>query len=378
MSERDSDPERRLVDAHDRYEAASEAVEEVGEDELRRITETRERLADLFERYENRATGTGDFKGFIEFQSALDDLLEGLPEGLRHREVFEEVEDVFDKRRLNEGDFERARGLLDPVEDDIERLEERQEAREKLREARLGARRRIEELDGEIAEYDRLLSLSEVDLEAPVADLRVPIEGYNDAVAREFEAYRSQASARELLAFLDRTDWFPLVGAPELPADLRAYIERAEAGTEPLPKLLEYAGYSRSKLEHYVEDADALKRAVATRRTAIERVDAEPFELEWPPRPADELRFRLRELRAVIVRFASEETIARLREVRTLTHDPDYERLRRAAEARELLGETERKRLASGAIAEEREAAIEERRRLREALERYAPTISSS
>ncbi|MFC6905279.1 DUF7118 family protein [Halalkalicoccus tibetensis] len=372
------DPERRLADAHDRYEAADAAVEAVGEAELRRIAEARERLADLFARYEDRATGTGDFKGFIEFQSTLDDLVSGLPEELRHREVFEDVEDVFDKRRLNEGDFERARGLLDPVEDDVELLEERREAREKLREARLGARRRIEELDGKIAEYDRLLSLSEVDLEAPVADLRVPIEGYNDAVTREFEEYRSRVSARELLATLDRIDWFPLVGTPEVPADLRAYIGRAEAGTEPLPKLLEYAGYSRSKLEHYVEDADALKRAVATRRTAIERIDAEPFEIEWPPRPADELRFRLRELRGAITRFASEETIARLREVRTLTHDPDYERLRRAAEARELLGEEERKRLASGAIADEKEEAIEEKRRLREALERYAPTIASS
>lgn len=374
----DSDLERRLADAHGRYEDASAAVEAVGEDELRRIAEIRERLDGLLDRYEERATGTGDFKGFIEFQSALDELVSNLPEGLRHREVFEEVEDVFDKRRLNGDDFGRARELLAPVEDDVERLEERREAREELREARLAAERRIEALEEEIAEHDRLLSLSEVDLEAPVADLRVPIEGYNGAVTREFEEYRSRASARELLEFLDRTEWFPLVETPDVPADLRAFLEGTEAGTEPLPTLLEYAGYSRSKLEHYVEDADALKRAVATRRTAVERIDAEPFRIEWPPRPADELRFRLRELCGVIPRFASEETVARLREVRWLTRDPDYERLRRAAEARELLGETERKRLASGAVADEKEGALDERQRLREALGRYAPTMSSS
>jgi hypothetical protein len=376
MSERD--PRRRLVDAHERYEAAREAVEDVGEPELRRLARAHERLNDLFARYEERATGTGDFGGFVEFQSGLDDLVSDLPEDLPRRETFEEIEDVFDKRRLNEADFERARELLAPIEDDLDRLEEREAAREHLREARRAAERRIEEIEGEIAEYDRLLSLSDVDLDAPVADLRVPIDGYNDAVAAEFSDYRSRASAREMVAFLDRTDWYPLVETPDLPTDLRAYVANAAVGSEPVPKLLEYADYSRSKLEHYVEDADALKRAVATRRTALERIDATPFRIEWPPPPADELRYRLRELRGVITRFASEETVARLREVRTLTRDPDYERLRRSAEAREVLGERERERLRSGAIAEDREAAIERRERLREALSRYAPTIASS
>ncbi len=376
MSERD--PERRLSEAREAYEAASESVEEIGEDELRRLASAREELADLFARYEDRATGTGDFKGFIEFQSGLDDLVSGLPDGIRHREAFEAVEDAFDKRRLNEGDFERARELLEAVDRDVERLERRETARECLREARRTARERIDELDAEIAEYDRLLSISEVDLDAPVADLEIPVEAYNEAVAEAFSDYLARTSAREVVAFLDRTEWYPLVGTTEIPADLRAFIENAEAGTKPLPTLLEYADYSRSKLDHYVEDADALKRAVATQRTAIERIDAAPFELEWPPRPADELWFRLRELCAVVSRFAPEETVAHLREVRTVVRDPDYERLRRAAAARETLDDRDRERLKSGAIAADREAAVEEKERLREALDRYAPTIESS
>ncbi|KYH27113.1 hypothetical protein HAPAU_10030 [Halalkalicoccus paucihalophilus] len=376
MSE--NDPERRLADAHARYEAATEAVEELGESELRRLADARERLNELFDRYEDRATGTGDFTAFIEFQGGLDSVVSELPEDLAHREAFEAAEDAFDKRRLNEGDFERARELLAPVDDDLDRLEERAAAREDLREARRAAETRIETLEERIDEYDRLLALSDIDLDAPVADLRVPIEGYNDAVEAAFSAYLDRTSAREVAVFLDRTELFPLVDTPQVPADLRAYIERAEAGTEPIPTLLEYAGYSRSKLDHYVADADALKRAVATQRTALERIDAEPFRLEWPPRPAAELRFRLRELRAVVGRFAPEETVARLREVETVTRDPDYERLRRAAEARERLDERERTRLVSGAIAAEREAASEEKRRLEEVLSRYAPTISSS
>ncbi|MCL7416442.1 MAG: hypothetical protein M8354_01200 [Halalkalicoccus sp.] len=374
----ESDLERRLSDAHARYETARTAVEELGESELRRLADARERLSELFDRYEGRATGTGDFTAFIEFQGGLDSVVSGLPEDLAHREAFEAAEDAFDKRRLNEGDFERARELLAPVDDDLERLEERAAAREDLREARRAAETRIETLEERIDEYDRLLALSDIDLDAPVADLQVPIEGYNDAVETAFSAYLDRTSAREVAVFLDRTELFPLVETPQLPADLRAYIERAEAGTEPIPTLLEYAGYSRSKLDHYVADADALKRAVATQRTALERIDAEPFQLAWPPRSAAELRFRLRELRTVVGRFAPERTVARLREVETVTRDPDYERLRRAADARETLGETERKRLASGAIEEDRRQASEEKRRLRDALDRYAPTISSS
>ncbi|MEM4781896.1 MAG: hypothetical protein QXG03_10095 [Halalkalicoccus sp.] len=378
MSDPNRRPGRRLADAHERYERASEAVSEIGEEELRELERAREGVAELFSRYETRATGTGDFKGFIEFQSQLDGLVSGLPEDSRHREVFETVEEVFDKRRLNERDFERAREALAPVDEDVDRLEERERARERLQKARRAVEDRIRELEEVVAEYDRLLSLSDVDLDAPVADLRVPIEGYNDSVEAAFSTYLESASAREVVALIDSAAWFPLVETAEIPADVREYIATAEAGTEPLPKLLEYAGYSGSKLDHYVADADALKRAIATQRTAIERIDATPFRLAWPPRPAAELRYRLRELRRVVGRFAPEETLARLREVETLTREPEYERLRRAAEAREGLGERERERLASGAIADDREAAVDERERLEAALERYAPTMASS
>ena len=373
-----SDPEQRLENAHRTYESARTHVEESGETELRRLERAREEVADIFSRSEARATGTGDFQGFIEFQSQLDDLVSSLPEDLTHRETFEAVEDVFDKRRLNEGDFERARELFDPVDSEIERLDEREHARERLREARLAVERRIEEREEEIVTYDRLLRLSDIDLDAPVGDLRVPFEGYNSSIESAFSDYLARASAREVVAFLDRTEWFPLVETPDIPADLRSYIETAEAGTEPIPQLLEYAGYSRSKLDHYVEDADALKRAIATQRTAVERIDARPFQLEWPPRPAAELRFHLREVRGAISRFAGDETIARLREVETLSRDPEYERLRRAAEAREILGEQEQKRLKNGAIEEDRARAIEAKERLETALSRYAPTISPS
>lgn len=377
MSE--TDLESRLANAHADHERACEAVQEIGETDLERLADARSALADLFARYEDRATGTGDFTGFIEFQSELAEFVEALPDDLPYREAFEEIESIFDKRRLGEDDFERAREALEPVDEVIERLDDRAHAREDYREARRAVEERIEELDGRIAEHDDLLELADADLDAPVERLREPISAYNDAVTAAFEEFLDTASAREVCEFLNVAERYPLVETPTVPTDLADYVAASEAGTESIPDLLEYAEYSRSKLDHYVEDPDALKRAVATRRTALARIDATPFRIEWPPPPAAALRWRIRELIALVGRFAPKSTVARLREVRALIRDPDYGRLRRAARAREGLTDRQRERLASGAVADDREAAIAERDRLREALDRYAvETMSSS
>jgi len=65
--------------------------------------------------------------------------------------------------------------------------------------------------------------------------------------------YKS-ASARDVFSFLDRADGTPFVDADVPPTDLREYVTDYDAGEEPLPTLLEYADYSNSKLEHYVDD----------------------------------------------------------------------------------------------------------------------------
>ncbi len=126
---------------------------------------------------------------------------------------------------------------------------------------------------------------------------------------------------------------------PARTADVR---REHDAGTEPIPTLLEYADYSASKLDHYVDDAAALRSAVATRQTYLRRLDAEPVRVDWPPPSATALPWLCRAYRSVVARFADESVVAALREVRGLAERDDYERLRESALARSELTEAER------------------------------------
>jgi len=181
------------------------------------------------------------------------------------------------------------------------------------------------------------------------------------------------AGSRKQLAFVESTAAFPLVEYRQPPSELREYVERRPAGEEPVPQLLTYADYSRSKLDHYVEDAGKLKSRVAVHRTYLERLDAEPLTVGWAPPPADELRYRLRELESVVSRIADEDVVARLRDLRALAGEPRYGRLREAALAREELSETERERVQSGDVGEELRRCRAARERLVAALDEHAP-----
>jgi len=378
---------RDLEAAADELDRARERVDEVGEDDLQAVADSYGELTALFDRYEEEVTGDGDFQTFIEFQGKIAELTESLPEDLRHRDVFEEVDDLLQQRRLTESDWERVRAALEPVRADVERLDDRADAREDYRDARFAVERAIGDLAERIDDLTRLERLGDADLDAPTERLRDPIEAYNDAVTDAFDAFRREASAREFLGFLEATEAFPLVPFRSPPADLREFVETHEAGTEPVGQLLEYADYSRSKLDHYVADPDALKRAVGTRQVYLQRLDAEPLTVDWPPPEAATLRFRARELTSVVARFAGgndgtvdgasdgdadgRSVLVALREVRALPHETDYERLRDSAQARAQLGPDERERLASGAVSDELDACRTAKARLEDALETY-------
>ncbi len=174
-----------------------------------------------------------------------------------------------------------------------------------------------------------------------------------------------------MFALLERSRWYPFVEYEHPPDDLRAYVTDDPAGEYTIPELLEYAEYSRSKLDHYVDDADLLKRRVATQRTFLDNIDAEALLIEWPPGPAGELRRRVREYRPFVERIAGEDGVVALQNVRALIFDPeiDYDRLQTAAQAVAQLTPAERERLASGQVADELEALREERAQLEAALE---------
>ena len=364
-------PLEALGAARDRLEAIETRIDDRGEETVEAVATAYRNATKLLEDYVDRATGTGqeNFQAYIELEGKFDTLVSDLSEDLPEREAFEDALDAIDKRRLSESDFERARAALEPAADYAELLDEREAAREELAEARKAASKRRRDLEDAIAERERLLELSNADLDAPVERLREPLESYNEAVREAFEEYRNETNAREVFDLLERSTWYPFVNYERPPDDLARYVREDPAGEYTLPELLDYASYSRSKLSHYVDSADELKRNVATQQTYLDGIDAEPLTVDWPPGPAGELRRRVREYRPFVARIADEEVVAALREVRLLTTDSDYDRLQTAAQAVAQLTPNERERLADGRVDAELEELRAERERLEAALE---------
>jgi len=358
----------RLRTAREELSEARNAIEEVGEARLQAVRDAHREATDLLDRYEGRATGTGDFAAFVEFQESFVELVEGLDDDLPAREAFEEANEHLDQRRLSEDDFERVRETLQPAADHAALLADREQAAERHENARRDARQRLRELADRIDHLERLQRLGEADLDAPVERLREPIESYDEAVREAWADFRREASAREVFRVVEASEAFPLAAFRQPPADLREYVTNHAAGEESIPTLLEYADYSASKLSHYVDDPGALRTRVATHRTYLERLDAEPLTVSWPPPSADRLRYRASELVSVVARFAPETVIAQARRLRRLPDEVDYGRLRETALARDELDDDERDRLERGAVEAELEAARDERDRIGAAL----------
>jgi len=359
-----------LREARARVDELETRVAAVGRDELERVADAYNGATRLLDRYEDRATDYDDFEGYVEFQEAFVDFVEGLPEDLPAREGFEDADETFRKSRLSEADFELAREQLSEAREYASLLTAYREARQRRSDAEHAVRSRLRDLEGRVDHLERTLALGAADLDAPVEALRGPIDAYDEAVSEAFEAFKREAPAREVFALVAVTESYPLVGFREPPTRLREYVESSEAGEEPVPKLLEYADYSASKLDHYVEEPHELKRHVATNRTYLNRLDAGPLTVEWPPPPASKLRYRTREYEPVVRRFAPEDVVASLREVRRLTADPEwYGDLREAAHAVAELDEQQRSMLEEGAVEPALREAREKRDRLREALD---------
>jgi len=371
----DDDTVTRLARADADRQAAHERVEAVGEASLRNLRAACSDLRALLTEYEDRATGDGDFAAFIEFQDRIAHFTEGLDENLPERATFEEIDDRLQQRRLTEGDFAAVRERIDDAEATATPLREWEDARERYEKARLAVERRLSTVEDRIDDCERLVELGEADLDAPTERLRDPIENYDEAVTDAFRAFRSDAPAREVLDFVATTDLYPLVPFESPPADLVEYVHEHEAGTESITRLLEYADYSRSKLDHYVADAAALKRNVATNQTYLERLDGKPLTVGWPPPAAETLRWRCDERISVVDRFAS-DVVPDLRAVRDLAWREDYERLRRSAVARDQLTDEERERLKTDAVEQELAELREERERIEDALSTYPPLSS--
>ena len=339
------------------------------------VADAHESVLEVLDRWEERATDWDDFRGYVEFRDDLSETLESIPEDVPESDAFLAADDHVKtggvSKSLTERDFEAAREALAPAREYAEYREDLEAARERYRSAYRAARRRRRELEERVDDLERVRRLGAADLEAPTERLREPIADYNEVVSEEFEAFRREAPAREFLGFVGTAAGYPLVELREPPAELLAYVESAPAGGNAVPDLLEYAGYSKSKLDHYVENAALLKRRIATNRTYLEGLSAEPLCVSWPPPEAAELRYRTGELLSVVGRFADEGTAAALRTVRQRTRSGAYDRLRDAAVARSDLTDEEREAIASGELSAELAATRTELERLNSALQSH-------
>ena len=355
--------------ARQRREEVEAAIDDAGEEAVVAAADTYRKALGLLDRYEDSATGTGDFQAYVEFQDKFLGLLEELDGDVPATDAFEAAAERMDRRRLSKEHFDGAREDLAPASEYVDLLERREDATEAVSTAQRNADVCLRNLKAEIERRDEMLSFADADLDAPVEELREPIEAYNDAVTRDFESFYESASAADVVGFLERTESFPLVEFRPPPRDLREFARESPDADEPIPTLLDYADYTGSKLDHYAEDPGLLQTSVAVHRTYLERLSAAPLTVSLPPPPADTLRWWVREASSLLGRFAAEGTVAKLRAVRDLTRRGDYEDLRLAARAHEELDAEARERVRSGAAAAELERLRDARDRLRDALD---------
>ena len=352
-------------------DAAQERVDEYGEAELQELADAYEAWMEMLDRFQDQVTGDdGDIQTIVAFQSRIDEVMGEISDDTLRYEIFEECDEYLQQKWFSDSDFEHVYEQLEPVGELVELLENRNEAREAYREARKDLSFRCDELAAELDELERLAALSDADLDAPTERIREPIESYNDAVTEAFREFYREESARTVVAFLEQMGWYPLVEFESPPPEITEYIRNDPPGTEPVPKLLEYSSYSRSKLSHYVDDPERLIRAVDHHRAYFDKLDADALRIDWPPPTATELRWLCQELTSAVDRI-DPSAVEPLRTVRALPRETDYERLRNSAVVTGELSDEERRRLKSGSVEAELEEIRAEYERLEEALSEF-------
>ena len=347
-----------LRERYDELARLEARIADLGRERIETTVDAYRQAIRVLKQYEEDAVGTGDFGSYVQFEAAIANAVD-VPDDAPAADAFAAADDAVSKRRLSESDFDAAREALAPASEYVDLLQARDDAEDAYRSARKDARDARDDLETHLEDLRRIAEMADADLDADVSQVRDPLETYNAGIREAFREFTKTASAREVFDFLERADGTPFVDVDVPPTDLREYVDDHAAGEESLSDLLEYADYSNSKLEHYVDDPGALRTAVAVHRTYIERLDGEPFTLSWPPKPGDELAYVVKELIPLAARIADDETVAALREVREVAREDDFERLRRAAEVRDTLDDAELALLESGAI-EERVAAAED------------------
>lgn len=351
-------------------EDAHAEITSVGVETARSTREYYDRFAALVDRYREEATGTGEFESYVAFQEKMVDLLDRIdPETVYRAEDFEHAIDRFERRIIREKDFRRAERDLSAVRELVETIETAEELQAELEDerGRLESRRRelrsrLRTLEREIQDADRI---EDVD----PSELVSTIEAYNACVEDEFTEFLHSAPAIEVAGLGQKAADLPLVDvAPPDPAAVEL-LQSMDLGRETVPTLLEYAGYSDSKLAHYVDDPVEFRRTLP--RAWFETLSADDFSVSMDESGAV-MRYKLPELIRIVGEFADEECVGRLRKLHTLAETGEYDPMRRAHRVANDLGTTDVETLRERKSATESDLErIEERIERIESARRY-------
>lgn len=372
MSEKDDvdDIIARLERARADRDAAAAGLEPHDDAAVDRLQDAYVKAVGLLDSYEDKATESGDFSGYVEFRNEFTSFLSGLSDDLPHRSDFEDAGDRVDKRRLSSSDFDAARAELATVAGLVEALEDKRQWESEISELRRTLTRKRTALEDE---RDRLKELASVDptvAEADIEELRDPIDRFNDAITADHREFLRNASIRSVFETYDRIARFPLVDIDEPPEDLVAFFEDHPVGEESVGRVRELLSYSRSKLAHYVEDAGHFLGEVKPYAGYLDGLSPDPFTIDWVPPEGDTFEWALGERRRAVDRFASDDTMAILRELEEIVRDrPRYERLRDSAIYRDSLEEADLELVRSGDVADQLEEVADKLERIDHALE---------
>lgn len=370
------DLESLLDDTASAYHEVIAAKRDLGELDEATVSELRDAYVlaiDLLDSYEDRATGTGDFGGYLEFRQRFDQFVEELDDGLPFRDRFEQAASDVDRRRLSSGDFAKARGELEEVAEVVEALDRLDEARDRLKARRKRVLAKRSELERRRDRLEELAHLDPTALDVPVDDLREAIDSFNEGVRADHRRFLHDVSVRTVLEVYDHLSYFALLDIEAPPDALVTFFEQHSVGEESVSTVLDYIDYSRSKLEHYVDDAGHFLGEVRPHSPYLEELSSDPFEIEWPPPERDEFRWHLRELRQAVSRFGSDETVATLRDLEARCRDETrYTRQRSSAVLREDLGATERDLVIDGEAPDKLARVEEQLESIEELLEETA------
>lgn len=353
------------MDETDEYEELRSLIEDVGEERAEETREAYETLDEALEEYREDATGTGDFRKYIEFRNIAVALEEQLDEGddAHLKDAFESALSRLDAQTLRDKHFRGARSDLERVEEFVGKYERYEELRDELRDELGALEKRKENLEQKIDDTEERLGQAREAEGIDVSPLREAVEEYNERVRRNFEEFVSEAPAVEVARLGEKTHDAPLV--EDAPVE-RGTAERLSeyVGDETVERVLELADESDAKLSHYVDDTDGFRDAVP--RTFFETASAEAFELGYEPEGV--VRRLVPELVSLVSFFADEETVAALRRVGGMAERGEYEPMRRALSAREE----------AGADAETLEEQIEELRTEKEDVEKRMERVRSA